>query len=151
MPVIATVEFDDLVATSESTRQTNARHVRFRSSVDHSNFFDRGHPPANEFRHFHFERIRNSEAEAAPCRLADSIDNYFWSMTEDRRPPTADVVDVFFPINVPNLRAFGTRDEERFAFYVAKRADRRVYAARNQLLRLREKLRRTRSHAAKIA
>src|SRR5216684_6093026 len=123
MAVITTIEFDDLVPLPETTRQTKARHGGFRPAVDHSNFFDRGHPPANKLRHFHFERIRNSEAQAAHCGIADNIDNCFWSMAEDRRPPTADVVDVFFSIDVPNLRAFGTRDEERLASHVEKRAN----------------------------
>jgi len=56
-------------------------------------------------------------------------------MTEDRRAPTADVIDVFISIDIPNLRAFSARNEKRLTANIAKRTHWRVNARGNILLR----------------
>ena len=61
-------------------------------------------------------------------------------MAENRRAPTADVIDVFISVDIPNPRAFRASYEERVTANIAKRADRRIYAAGNALLCAREKL-----------
>ena len=50
-------------------------------------------------------------------------------MTENRRTPAADVVDVFFSIDIPDPRACSALDEKWFAADIAKRTDRRIDAA----------------------
>ena len=73
-------------------------------------------------------------------RFTDCIDNHFRRMTQYRRALASDVIDVFVPIDIPNFGATRTFDEKRFNFNLAKRAHRRVYAARNAVLRRGEKL-----------
>ena len=45
-------------------------------------------------------------------------------MSKNRRPPGADVVDIFFPIDVPEVGAFRAINEKRFASETAESADR---------------------------
>src|SRR5438128_12576836 len=140
MSVVAAIELDELVAASETARQPNARHRRFGPAVHHSHFFDRRHPAADQFRHLDFERIWDSKAQATLGSFAHSVDNYLGSMSQNRRAPTADIVDIFVPIDIPNFSATRTFDEKRFSSNVSKCAHGRVYAARNAFLRCGEKL-----------
>ena len=131
--VIAALELDDLVAPGEAAREADARHCRFGAAVHHPHLLDRRHMFADELRHLHFERIRNSEAEAARRGVADSLDDDLRRVAENRWSPRADVIDVFFAIDVPDFGAGGALDEERLAIQAAERADGRVNAAGNSL------------------
>src|SRR2546423_15685097 len=105
MPVIATFELDDLIATGKASREPKARHGGFRAAINHPHFFDRGHPGADQLCHLDFEWVGNSKTHALSGRRADSIDHHLGRVTEDRRPPRADVIDVFVRINIPDLGA----------------------------------------------
>ena len=61
-------------------------------------------------------------------------------VAEDRRSPRADVVDVALAVGVAHVRALAAREEARRAADGAKRAHRRVDAARNRALRTGEEL-----------
>ena len=57
---------------------------------------------------FYFERIRNPETDAARDRFAEGLDNNIRSVTENSRPPAADVIDVFVSVDIENPRASRT-------------------------------------------
>src|SRR5262245_21038750 len=122
MPMIAAFELDDLVALGKTARETDARHCRFRPAVHHSHLFNRGNPAADQLGHFHFKWIWNSKTDSMPGCLTDCIDHYLWRMTEDRRSPSADIIDVFLPLDVANAGAGSAVDKERLATYSAKSA-----------------------------
>src|SRR5438034_11445557 len=63
------------------------------------------------------------------------IDNYGRCMSQNRRTPAADVIDVFVAIDIPNLRTFRALDKKWLGIDVAKCAHWRVYTAGNVLLR----------------
>src|SRR4029434_7668121 len=71
-------------------------------------------------------------------------------MTQNRRSPTADIIDVFISIEVPNPGAFRTFDEKWFGADMTKCAHGRVYAPRNAFLRGMKQVGRAGSHATKI-
>src|SRR5438105_3085151 len=150
MAMIAAVELNDLVPPGKSASETNARHRRFGSAVDHSNFFNRRHPFADQIGHFDFEWIWNSKTQSARGCVAHRIDNYSWCVTKNRRTPAADVIDVFLSIDIPNFRFGRAFNKKWFAANIAKRAHGRIDATGNTILRASEQLRRTRSHAPKI-
>jgi hypothetical protein len=56
-------------------------------------------------------------------------------MTEDGRPPAADIIDVFVTIDVLDTGAVGALDEKRLTTDIAKRTHGRIHSARNALLR----------------
>src|SRR6266513_3370474 len=102
MAVVAAVKFNDLVAPSESARQANARHRRLGPAVDHPDLLNRWHPLADQFRQFHFERVRNSKTQSARGRIPHVVDHNFRGVTENSRTPTPDVIDEFPSIDVPD-------------------------------------------------
>src|SRR5207248_4422235 len=59
----------------------------------------------DQLRYFDFERIWNSKTQSARRGFADCINNNLRRVTENRWTPTADVIDVFLSIDVPNLRS----------------------------------------------
>src|SRR5581483_10956601 len=105
MSVVAAVEFDDLVSTSESARKPQARHGRLRPAVDHAHLFDRHHPATDEVGHLHFERVWNSKAQTVDRGGGDSIHHNARSVAENRGAPAADVVDVFPAIDIVDAGA----------------------------------------------
>src|SRR6266566_1193326 len=106
MAMITPSELNNLVTSSESARQPQARHRRFRPAVHHSHLFDCWHPCADQLGHFHFERIRNTEANASLRRIADSANDNWGCVSENGRSPASDVIDQFNTIDSPNARAF---------------------------------------------
>ena len=80
-------------------------------------------------------RRRRAEGGSARGRIGDGLDHLGMGMAVDQRSPGADVVDVSVAVDVGDLRAFGTVDEQRVAPDQAHRPHRRVDAARKQQLR----------------
>src|SRR5262245_46430177 len=60
------------------------------------------------------------------------------SVSEDERPPGADVIDVALAVGVPEVRTLAAREEARRAADGAERAHRRVDTSGNDGLRLLE-------------
>src|SRR5689334_19152187 len=99
MPVIAAFELDYFIPLREPARQANARHRRFGAAVYHPHLFNRGNPSTDQFGHFHFERIGNSETDSALSRVANSVDHHLWRMAQNRRAPSANIIDVFLSLD----------------------------------------------------
>src|SRR5262249_15049667 len=134
VPMITAVELDDLIAPGERAREADTRHRRFRAAVDHSHFLDRLNPLADQSRHLHVKSILESKTQSAPRSVADRVDYDFGRVPQNRRSPTAHVVDISISIHIPDLCTFPAIGEKWFAVYVAKRAHRRIYTARNAFL-----------------
>ena len=83
-----------------------------------------------------FKRIGNAEAGAVVGGGLDGGNDFRMRVAENRRPPGADVINVFVAVHVPDVRAFGLVDEKRLAADGAKRAHRRIDAAGNVFQRL---------------
>src|SRR4051794_22591015 len=135
MAVVAAFELDNLIATGEPARESDARHGGVGAAVHHAHLLDGWHPTADQFCHLHFERSWNAKANAASGGFSDCGDHYFRRVAKDRWAPCSNEVDVFSAIDVPDLRARGAVDKERFAIQPAKRADGRIDAAGDALLR----------------
>ena len=75
--------------------------------------------------------------------VADRIEHDARRVTENRRAPGADVVDVFVAIDVPDLGALGAIDEKRLAPETAKGAHGRVDATGNATAALARRVRRS--------
>src|SRR5438067_7291808 len=131
MAVITTGELDDLIAFGESSHEPEAGHRRLRPAIHHPDFFDCRHPCADEFGHFHFKRIGNTEANALLRRLADSANDNWRSMSENSRSPASDVIDQFNTIDGPDASAFRALDEKWFASNRPEGPDRGIHAAWN--------------------
>ena len=131
MAMITTGELDDLVAFGESARQSQARHCRLGSAIHHPYFFNRRHPSADQLGHFHFKRIRNTEANASLRRIVDSANDNWGYVSENGRSPASDVIDQLNTIDSPNARAFRALNKNWFAAYRPKGPDRGIHTAGN--------------------
>src|SRR5207249_10203375 len=131
MAMITTGELDDLVAFGESARQSQARHCRLGSAIHHPYLFNRRHPSADQLGHFHFERIRNTEANASLRRIADSANDNRGCVSENGKSPASDVIDQFNTIDRPNARALRALDKNWFASYRPKGPYRVINTAGN--------------------
>src|ERR1700693_6288144 len=101
--MIAAFEFNDQLAVRCPTGQPDARHCRLRAAIDHPNFFDRRDPGADKSRHLDLERVRDPEAEPAPGRLPNCFNDDFRSVTKNGGTPGPNVVNVFAPLDVPEM------------------------------------------------
>src|SRR5947207_7784288 len=116
-----------------------------------AHFFYRRHPLADQFRLFHFERIWYSKSQAALGRFSHGIDNYLGGVSQNRRPPTTDVIDVFIPVDIPNLRPFRTLNEKSVCAHMTKCTHWGVYAAWDTFQRGTKQLCRTKGQRDKTS
>ena len=101
MPVIAPLEFDDLVFPGERARQSDCTHRGFGAGVDHADHFNGRHDGGDEFCHFNFTFGGRSKTCSAVGRFFYGAQNLRMGMSEDHRSPGTDVVDVFVSVHVP--------------------------------------------------
>jgi hypothetical protein len=149
--MITAVELDDLVPLRESARQPDGAHARLRAAARHANFFHARHQFTDELRHRDFQRIGNAEARAVFGSGLHGGNDFRMRVTEDGRPPGADVINQFISVHVPDFGAAGPVDEKRIAADGAERAHRRIDAAGNIFQRFGKKLFRLDSiHADKL-
>ena len=127
--VVAAFEFDDLVASGESTGEADAGHGGFGAGVDHADFLDTRNPVGDDLGHLDFVWIGDAEGEAVLGGFVDGVGEASGGVPEDVGAPAANVVDVGFAIDVFDAAAFGAADEERIAINVAKGTDGGVDAA----------------------
>ena len=135
MAVVAALELHDPLPPRETARQPDARHGRLGAAVHHAHFLDAGDPFANRLRHFDLIRIRNAEADSMVRRLFDRADHDLRGMTQDRRPPRADVINILVAIDVPDAGARGMVHEKRFPPHPTECPHRRVHPAGDRLQR----------------
>ena len=136
MTVIAADELDDLLAPRVAAREAQRAHRRLGAGVDHADELDGGIDALHELRELGLDDGRRAVARAARHRLLQCPNDVRVRMTDDHRPPGADVVDVF--VAVEDTVALGTRDERRIAVDIRIRAHGTVDAARHELLGLLE-------------
>jgi len=74
------------------------------------------------------ERGGRAERQAVGGALLHRADHVVVRVTQDRRAPGADVVDVLRALRGPDVRALGLREEHGFAAHAAEGADGRVDA-----------------------
>ena len=140
MTVIAAIEFDDLIALSETTCQTDRGHSRFRARVAHPHLFDAGNHGANQFGHGHLKRIGNAETDPVGGGCLHRLNNLSMCVTKDGRAPGSYIIHVFIAVDVPDPGALGLIDKERLTANGAKRPDRRIDPAGNVFQGLCKKL-----------
>src|SRR5258708_33857775 len=131
MAMIAAFEFDNPIASGKSARQADAGHGGFGAAVDQSHFLYGRHPIADEPGQLYFLWIRNPKTQSIRGCLLYRFHYHIWRVSQDGWSPSSDKVDIFAPIDIPKMRAFGFNNKERFSADVAKGSDRRVNAAGN--------------------
>src|SRR5262249_26540811 len=110
-----------------------------RAAVDHSPLLKRGHPATDQLCHFHFKRIRDAKTNPPLRCIAHRANDFWMRVSNNRRPPTTDIVDQLTTIDCPNVRPLSAIGKKRFATHAPKRPYRRVHATGNSFLRASKK------------
>ena len=133
--VIAADEFHDFIAARIAPGDADGAHRRFRTGVDHAQFFDGRIDFFDQLGQLRFNQRRRTIARAAGGRFLQGLDDAGMGVADDHGAPGTDVVDVLVAVDVADGTAFGPGNERRRAADAVIRADRAVDAARHEGLR----------------
>ena len=131
VPMVAADELHDLIAPRISARKAQCAHRRLRPRVHHADDLDGGIDGLHELCKLRFKERRRTVTRTAPHRLPEGGDDLRMRMTDDHRPPRANVVDVFVAVDVIDFIALCARDKERVTPHICKGADGTVDPARH--------------------
>ena len=124
--VVAACELDNPVACSDAARKPNGTHGRFRPGVDQTHFFERGDPLAQFFRHLGFQWMRRAEADTLIHCIFDPLEHGRVGMSDDHRPPGANVVDVGTILHIVEIGSLAALHEYWRSADRPESTDRRV-------------------------
>jgi ATPase subunit of ABC transporter with duplicated ATPase domains len=133
--VIAAVELDDDVALRETASDAQRAHRGICTARDAAHHFDRGKALVNGFGEPHFELGRRTERQAACRSLLHGVYDFWICVSEDRRPPGTNVIDVFAPSYGDDPAPVRSFDEDWMPPDRAKCTHRAIYSSRKQSLR----------------
>src|SRR6185436_13200990 len=111
MTVICAVELHDDVAPRESAGGSERAHGCFRAARHASEHLHRRIAGDDRIRELDLEGCRGAEGESVCRRLLDALHDLGMRMTQDRRTPAPDVVDVPAPVGTKYARTGSTGDE----------------------------------------
>ena len=131
MAVVAAFELDDFIAAGKAACETDGRHGGFGAGADQPQLFDAGHEFGNFFGDDDFALGGRAERQTAQRSFAHGLDDFGMRVSDNRRPPRADVIGVARAVFVPNIRALGFFDEARYAADATECADGGIHAAGN--------------------
>ena len=134
MAVVAAAEFDNDLAASVSAGKTQGAHRRLRPAVDKTYLLNAGHHGDDLLGKLRLDAGGGTVARAKLKLLLEAFDDSRVRVANDERPPRKHIVDIAVAVNVPEVRPSRPLNEQRRAAYAAKRADRRIDAARQHLL-----------------
>ena len=135
MAVVAADEFDDLFSAREAAGGADGAHRRFRTGIDHAQFFDGRVDLANEFGQIGLDEGRCAVARAPFGGFLEGFDDAGMGVADDHGTPGSDVVDILVAVDVGDGTALGPGDKRRRAADTAVGTDRAVDAARHEGLR----------------
>src|SRR5205807_2583888 len=64
----------------------------------------------DRFRQFSFGRGTCAKAGAITVGSCDGLNHFWMSMTQDQRPPGADIINIFVAISIPDTRTLAAHD-----------------------------------------
>jgi hypothetical protein len=120
--------------------ETNGGHPGLGSRRDEADLVDVGYERHDEAGKLYFELARGSERGSATRGVAHRVDDRGMGMAEQQRAPRLDEVDEGIAVDVGDLGAARTPDEERIGSHRIEGAHGRVHPADHDLPRLREQL-----------
>src|ERR1700722_19222997 len=136
MAVVATFELNDEIALSDAAGEADGAHGRFGAAGNEANFFDEGNRFGDQSRKLQFEFSGDAETCAAPRLLGDGPADRWMRMTQQHRPPRADVIEKLVAIGIVKVLPASLFDDQGLATHGTKRANRAVDAADKHFFRL---------------
>ena len=134
MPVIAALKLDDLVPPGKSSCSTNSTHYCLCAGVYHTHHFYAGNDLVNQFCHFHFQCRGSTVTQAIFQLIPDSFQHNVRIVSQNHRPPGADIIDIDVAVLIVEVLVFGTLNKPRRTAHRLKRPHRRIDTAGHQFL-----------------
>src|SRR6185437_4256418 len=94
MPVIVTLEFDDLVSPRITASQPDGTHTSLGAAADHSYQVHIGHHAFDQLGHLYFQFGGRSERGGISSIFLDSLYHRRPGMSQDHRSPARDIIDI---------------------------------------------------------
>src|ERR1700716_3003147 len=126
MAVVAALKFDKELPIGERACKSNRRHRRFSARTDKAKLFDGREAARHELCQVTFCRRGSAKTCASRRRILNCCDHARFSMSENHRPPGADIIDVAIAIRIPEIRTISPRDKWRLSADSAKGAHRGI-------------------------
>jgi len=114
--------------------------VRLRARVHQADHLNRWHGRLDLLGELDFSFCRRAEAGSDLEGFLERPHDLRVTMSQQQRAPGTNIVDVFIPIGVEEMRALAARDENGIAAHTAESPHRRVHAAGNRRLSAAEQL-----------
>ena len=138
--VVAARELNNLVATGHTARQTNRSHGRLSTGRHHTHLINSaGNRRVNTVDHqlsqLSLRRARRTKGQAALSRLLNRLNNLRMRMTQNRRAPRADQVNVLVAVRIVQVRALSLRGKRGGAAHRIESTHRGIHAAGNHRAR----------------
>src|SRR5579872_4428601 len=134
MSVITTFEFHNVLTLGISARQPNGGHSRFCAGAYEAHFLYMRKCGKHNLSQVSLAGRRSSEAGAIAGSVHNGFDHFGGSMSENKRAPRADVVDVLVAIRVENMRTLTAHNERSVSTHRTESAYRRIDPSWNHLL-----------------
>lgn len=134
MPMIATRELDDPIATSKAASDSDGAHRRLGPGTDQSHALHARESTEDQLGDPRL--IFGGRAVGGPpvrC-LHDRIDDLLMSMAQDHRSPGTDVIDKAIPVQIVKISPMGFVDEQWMASDCTKGSGGGIHPTWNQML-----------------
>ena len=138
--VVAAVELEDLAPAGEAARDAQRAHGGLGARRDEAHLLDRRHVAHDALGQLHLEGAGRAERGPASGRAADRLQHRGVRVSQDHRPPRADVVDERAAVLVPEPGPFRPGHEEGRSAHGLERPHRARHAPGDDRLRPLEQL-----------
>ena len=130
MPVVATLELDQRIATGIAASEADGAHGRLGAGIHHAHLIHRRNRLTDEFGELRLERCRRAVTQTPCGSRLHRLDDIGVSVTENHRSPGTHVVDVTLAVRAVQKRALGMIDKHRGSANGLERANRGIHPAR---------------------
>ena len=138
--VVAARKLNNLVATGHTTRQTNRSHGRLSTGGHHTHLINRArnhrvNAVDHQLSQLSLRRARRTKRQAALSRLLNRLNHLRMRMTQNRRTPRADQVNVLVAVRIVQVHALSLRGKCGGAAHRIESTHRGIHAAGNHRAR----------------
>src|SRR5882672_3537279 len=100
MSMITAIEFDEFISPGISPRYTQCTHAGFGTTAHHPHQVYIWRHAFDQFGHLYFKLSWRTKGSSFTYFLLYGFYYRFICMTQDQRPPTRDIVNVFIAIRI---------------------------------------------------
>ena len=132
--VVAALKLHDLISAGKASGSTHGTHNSLCAGVHHTHHLHARHDLMNQLRHLHFQCSGCTVAQTVFQLFPDGIQHEIRIVSQNHRPPRANVIDIGVAVLIIEVLLLGTPDKPRRSAHRQKRTHRRIDTAPHQFL-----------------